>query len=264
MAQNVTIMGASYSAVPAVTLPKTGGGTARFDDASVTTATASDVASGKIFLASNGTITTGTASSGGIIAGDVWQDADGYVHLSDEPGAQISVTPLSVTVNGTYTAPTGSAYSPVTVSVSGGGSPSVEGLEYEEGLVTVSSTSPYTISFSNTHTTLPLHFTISHNSQNDSGVWYESQMLVETFCFNDLIGVAPMGLYGNTIRIYANASGSRTLSYAYLNYPSTEMGNSTVNHPRYWATETGIKLYGSSSMMLSGEYKWIAVWAPTE
>ena len=65
MAQNITLMGASYSAVPAVTLPKTGGGTARFDDASVTTATASDVASGKIFLASDGTITTGTASGGG-------------------------------------------------------------------------------------------------------------------------------------------------------------------------------------------------------
>lgn len=65
MAQNITIMGASYSAVPAVTLPKTGGGTARFDDASVTTATASDVASGKIFLASDGSITTGTASGGG-------------------------------------------------------------------------------------------------------------------------------------------------------------------------------------------------------
>lgn len=65
MAQNITLMGASYSAVPTVLLPKTGGGTARFDDASVTTATASDVASGKTFLASDGTITTGTASGGG-------------------------------------------------------------------------------------------------------------------------------------------------------------------------------------------------------
>jgi hypothetical protein len=65
MSQNITLMGASYTAVPAVTLPKTGGGTARFDDATVTTATASDVASGKVFLASDGTITTGTASGGG-------------------------------------------------------------------------------------------------------------------------------------------------------------------------------------------------------
>ena len=65
MAQNITLLGASYSAVPAVTLPQTGGGTARFDDCTVVTASASDVASGKIFVASNGTITTGTASGGG-------------------------------------------------------------------------------------------------------------------------------------------------------------------------------------------------------
>ena len=32
MAQNITLLGASYSAVPAVTLPKTGGGTATFVD----------------------------------------------------------------------------------------------------------------------------------------------------------------------------------------------------------------------------------------
>lgn len=65
MAQNITLLGASYSAVPAVTLPKTGGGTARFDDCTVVTATASDVASGKVFVAADGTITNGTASGGG-------------------------------------------------------------------------------------------------------------------------------------------------------------------------------------------------------
>lgn len=65
MAQNITLLGASYSNVPAVQLPKTGGGTARFDDASITTAVASDVASGKIFLTADGTVTTGTNSGGG-------------------------------------------------------------------------------------------------------------------------------------------------------------------------------------------------------
>lgn len=74
MAQNITLLGASYSAVPAVQLPKTGGGTARFDDASVTTATASDVASGKVFLASDGTITTGTGGGGGIQKEYIVQD----------------------------------------------------------------------------------------------------------------------------------------------------------------------------------------------
>lgn len=120
MAQNVTILGANYSAVPAIELPKTGGGTARFDDASVTTAVASDVASGKIFLAANGTITTGTNSGGGG-GGNVWQDQQGYVHLDDQPGSSVNVVPLSVTSNGTYTAQAGEAYSPVTVNVSGGG-----------------------------------------------------------------------------------------------------------------------------------------------
>lgn len=67
MAQNIgPLQGAYYSAVPAVQLPKQGGGTATFTDVTPTTAAASDVASGKIFFASNGTQTTGTASGGGI------------------------------------------------------------------------------------------------------------------------------------------------------------------------------------------------------
>ena len=46
MAQNITIWGASYSNVPAVTLPKTGGGTARFDDTTDATADATVINSG--------------------------------------------------------------------------------------------------------------------------------------------------------------------------------------------------------------------------
>lgn len=65
MAQNITIWGASYSAVPAVTLPKTGGGTARFTDTSPTTAVDADVAQGKIYFKADGTQSTGTGSGGG-------------------------------------------------------------------------------------------------------------------------------------------------------------------------------------------------------
>lgn len=65
MAQNITLMGASYSAVPAVTLPKTGGGTASFTDVTDTTAAAADVASGKYFYTASGVRTQGTSSGGG-------------------------------------------------------------------------------------------------------------------------------------------------------------------------------------------------------
>lgn len=88
MAQNISLLGANYSAVPAVTLPKQGGGTARFDDCTVTTATADDVASGKVFIASDGTITTGTSTGGG---GSVTQDANGYIVLPKDGGGGGSI-----------------------------------------------------------------------------------------------------------------------------------------------------------------------------
>lgn len=65
MSQNITIMGASYTGVPAVTLPKTGGGTASFTDVTDTTAAAADVASGKYFYTAAGVRTAGTGSGGG-------------------------------------------------------------------------------------------------------------------------------------------------------------------------------------------------------
>lgn len=65
MAQNITLLGASYSNVPSVRLPKTGGGTATFDDTTISSnaAAASDIASGKLAYV-NGSLITGTASGG--------------------------------------------------------------------------------------------------------------------------------------------------------------------------------------------------------
>lgn len=94
------------------------------------TAVASDVAVGKYFHLATGERVEGTASGGGS-GGNVWQDAQGYVHLDDEGGgSSVDVEPLSVTTNGTYTAPAGTAYSPVTVNVSGGGNDFVVTLSY--------------------------------------------------------------------------------------------------------------------------------------
>lgn len=65
MAQNINLWGASYSSVPSILLPKVGGGTASFIDVTDTTASASDVASGKYFYTAAGVLTQGTASGGG-------------------------------------------------------------------------------------------------------------------------------------------------------------------------------------------------------
>ena len=46
MAQNITLLGASYTAVPAVVLPKPGGGTAQFDDTTDATAGSGQILSG--------------------------------------------------------------------------------------------------------------------------------------------------------------------------------------------------------------------------
>lgn len=70
--KNISFMGAVYSDVPAVTFPDAGGGVARFDDASITTATASDVLQGKLFLSADGTITEGTNSGGGSGGDSAW------------------------------------------------------------------------------------------------------------------------------------------------------------------------------------------------
>ena len=119
MAQNVTVAGASFSDVPSVVLPKTGGGSASFLDTTIASdaAAASDITLGKKAFV-NGSLVTGTnQGGGGTEAGTVTQDANGYLVLDDDAPSSITVEALNVTTNGTYTAPTGKAYSPVTVSV---------------------------------------------------------------------------------------------------------------------------------------------------
>lgn len=100
MAQNITLMGASYSDVPSVLLPKTGGGTAQFDDTTIASngAAASDIASGKLAYV-NGSLITGTASGGG---GSSWTKIGNTTELT------VNTTSTSAASAGTIAL--GSAY----------------------------------------------------------------------------------------------------------------------------------------------------------
>lgn len=99
MAQNVTLWGANYQNVPAIYVPKTGGGTAKFTDVSGTTAAVSDVASGKVFFDSSGNQQTGTASGGGSS-----KNVQAYMGMDYARATSYTATDVTLTVakTGTY------------------------------------------------------------------------------------------------------------------------------------------------------------------
>lgn len=82
---DISLMGATYPDVPAVDLPKSGGGTARFTDVSDTTAAAADVASGKYFYTDQGVRTAGAAAPSNPVAPEndvIFIDYDGTIRCS--------------------------------------------------------------------------------------------------------------------------------------------------------------------------------------
>lgn len=112
MAQNISLMGATYSAVPAVTLPKQGGGSATFTDVTDTTAAASDVASGKYFYTAAGVRTAGTSSGGGssMQVAVEWttlgsaSNSISFTGLAGEPTSFIVLAAADITTGGTKAA----------------------------------------------------------------------------------------------------------------------------------------------------------------
>lgn len=118
-----TVSNHSVTVTPSVT--NTGGfisGTTKTGTA--VTVTAAELESGTKTITDNGTgiDVSGYSAvdvnvSGG---GTITEDGNGNIELG-KTGDVALITPLSVTENGTYTAPTSTGYSPVDVNVSGGG-----------------------------------------------------------------------------------------------------------------------------------------------
>lgn len=263
MAQNIDLLGAQYSDVPAVELPKVGGGTASFTDVTDTTAAAADVAQGKYFYTSAGVRTEGTSTGGGTEAGTVTQDANGYLVLDDDPPAGPSLITKSITANGTYNASSDNAdgYSSVTVNVSGGG-----GLVYETGTWTpATDTTGETISFSNTHTVAPMYVQLC-----DIGETETDASSVLNFGIIDYRKMFGSGVNYGTSTTYGYAEWATKTSSSFTSSDqrfTTDTDNSSNKlSPYYWVTETGFYAYVNSSsryFRANRTYKWISVWAPT-
>lgn len=64
MAQNVIINGVTYSNVPEVDIPKSGGGTAKFYDTAGATAAAGDILTGKSAYGASGSVSGSMANNG--------------------------------------------------------------------------------------------------------------------------------------------------------------------------------------------------------
>lgn len=67
---SVVINGVTYASCPEVDIPKSGGGTAKFYDASQTNSSVADVLSGKVFVGTSGE-DTGTMANNGATGGEI-------------------------------------------------------------------------------------------------------------------------------------------------------------------------------------------------
>lgn len=121
MAQNVIINGVTYSNVPEVDIPKSGGGTAKFFDTAGASASAGDILAGKTAYGASGSI-AGAMANNGATGGEISTKSDTVTIPSGyTSGGSVSLKASAITdlvsgnllsgktvlgVNGSLTVPT--------------------------------------------------------------------------------------------------------------------------------------------------------------
>ena len=95
MAQNVVINGVTYSNVPEVDIPKSGGGTAKFYDTAGANLSASDLLTGKTAYGASGSV-SGSMANNGATGGTIGAVAGTYTIPSGyTSGGTVSLTNVS-------------------------------------------------------------------------------------------------------------------------------------------------------------------------
>ena len=212
MAQNITLLGASYSDVPAVTLPKTGGGAASFTDVTDTTAAAADVATGKYFYTSAGVRTQGTNSGGG-------------------GGATNFVT-------GTFTVgtTTGTAESH-TINYTGSGYP-IAGLFFIEGGAYNNTSSGDTTWYNSTQRYAIGVWGFSKSNTTTTPTWATSGAANQCVTF---------GIYTNNASTATSYSRTSAMNTVVLTSSSSSAGNSVANAVKFKGDSKTISVYVAST-----------------
>jgi len=100
MAQNVVINGVTYSNVPEVDIPKSGGGTAKFYDTAGADAASGDILSGKSAYGASGEI-SGSMANNGATGGTIGTKAGTYtIPAGYTSGGTVSLTNVTDCVSG--------------------------------------------------------------------------------------------------------------------------------------------------------------------
>lgn len=100
MAQNVVINNVTYSNVPEVDIPKSGGGTAKFYDTSDATGGAGDVLTGKSFYNGTGSV-NGSMANNGATGGTIGSKSGTYqIPSGYTSGGTVSLTNVTDCVAG--------------------------------------------------------------------------------------------------------------------------------------------------------------------
>lgn len=160
-------------------------------------------------------------------------------------GGGITAQPLSVTQNGTYTAPSGTAYTPVTVSVPTGGSlPSVIS-KIDGGEFTFASNTASTYHIAHSLGVVPKGFVIWTDdvdiSTAKNNIAIRGVFIVDESANGSVTScLYQMGVYNNNFNNYTRTVGSNYSGYANANYISYNVSN--------------------TSYQAGANYKWLA-WA---